>query len=239
MQGPFAGYAPDERLLLAQLFVGVIGLTTLDARRGDRPSASAPRTRFEPIADTLQESLLPAALPAIPGIETAVHFRPAGERQIVGGDFYELVEGDDGSVGVAIGDALGKGAIAAADTALARYTLRAAAAAPRREPSRILGVLNDAMLRQPPDHPCTVAYARIELGRCRSAADGLDRRPSQAADPAPRRRRSSRSARPAPPLGVSARAPPDRLPRPRSQPGDALVLYTDGLTDAYAPRAGR
>ena len=159
-QGPFADYSPDDRLLMAQLFVGVVSITTLIVA-----AVVTERRRAEEsvrkVAETLQESLLPAGLPAIAGIQAAVEFRPAGDREIVGGDFYELVEGDDGSIGVAIGDALGKGAIAAADTALARYTLRAAALQESR-PSRILGVLNEAILGHASDHPCTVAYARLE-----------------------------------------------------------------------------
>ena len=100
---------PDDRLLLAQLLVGVISLTTLllAAVVTERQRAEE-SVRY--VAETLQESLLPASLPVIGGMQAAVEFRPVEERGIVGGDFYEVVEREDGSVGVAIGDALGKGA---------------------------------------------------------------------------------------------------------------------------------
>jgi integral membrane sensor domain MASE1 len=231
MEGPFAGYSPDDRLLLAQLFVGIISLTTLliAAVVTERQRAEE-SVRY--VAETLQESLLPASLPVIAGIQAAVEFRPVGERGIVGGDFYEVVEGEDGAVGVAIGDALGKGAIAAADTALARYTLRAAALN-ETEPSRILGVLNEAMVRQSSDHPCTVAYARLELN-----ASGAMLTVSIGGHPKPLILRSTGAVEPigypSPPLGVRRDM---NLTDHRSQlaPGDALILYTDGLTDAFAP----
>jgi integral membrane sensor domain MASE1 len=231
MQGPFAGYTPDDRLLLALLFLGVVSLTALllAAVVTERQRAEE-SVRY--IADTLQESLLPASLPAIGGIQAAVEFRPVAERGIVGGDFYELIDGEDGTVGVAIGDAIGKGAIAAADTALARYTLRAAAMT-EREPSRILGLLNDAMLRQTKDHPCTVVYGLLELN-----ANGALLTVSIGGHPKPLILRADGAVEPigypAPPLGVRRDV---RLTDHTAQlaPGDALILYTDGLTDAFAP----
>jgi integral membrane sensor domain MASE1 len=230
-RGPFGDYPPDDRLLLATLFLGVASLTVLlvaavltERQRAEDATRS--------IADTLQESLLPPRLPAIPWVDAAVDFRPAGERHIVGGDFYDIIEGDDGSYGIVIGDALGKGATAAADTALARYTLRAAALR-ERAPSRILALLNEALLRQVPDHPCTVAYARLEL-------ENPDARVTVAigGHPQPLILRRDGTVEPigeaALPLGVSQ---PVRIRDSRTdlQPGDAIVLYTDGLTDAYAP----
>ena len=89
------------------------------------------------IARTLQQSLLPVELPEIPGIETAARFRPTGEGNEVGGDFYDVFETGDRGWTVVMGDVCGKGPDAAAVTALARYTLRAAAMR-ERLPSRSL-----------------------------------------------------------------------------------------------------
>ena len=114
------------------------------------------------IARTLQESLLPVELPDIPGVEAAARFRPTGEGNEVGGDFYDMFETGDRGWTVVIGDVCGKGPDAAAVTALARYTLRAAAMR-ERLPSRSLAVLNEALLRQRDDRRfCTVAYAYFE-----------------------------------------------------------------------------
>jgi integral membrane sensor domain MASE1 len=231
--GPFAGNSPDERLLLAQAFVSVASLTSLilaavitERQRVEETLAS--------IADTLQEGLRPSRLPQVPGLETAVAFEPAGERYLVGGDFYDLFEADDGAWAVVVGDVRGKGARAAATTALARYTLRDAAVQERR-PSRILERLNDAIMRQSPDQSCTVAYARFELDGGAGARMTL----AIGGHPLPLLLRGDGTVeavgRPGTLLGV--------LPDPKVAdqvadlgPGDALLLYTDGLTDAYAPR---
>jgi two-component system, NarL family, sensor histidine kinase FusK len=147
--GPFSGEPPDDRLLLAQLFVGVKGVAALVLAALISERRRVEKT-LESIARTLQEGLRPSRLPQIPGVETAVEFQPAGERYLVGGDFYDLFPGDDGAWSVIVGDVRGKGATAAATTALARYTLRDAAVHERR-PSRILELLNDAIMRQSPE----------------------------------------------------------------------------------------
>ena len=114
------------------------------------------------IARTLQQSLLPVELPDIPGIETAARFRPTGEGNEVGGDFYDVFETGNRGWTVVMGDVCGKGPDAAAVTALARYTLRAAAMR-EKLPSRSLCLLNEALLRQRDDRRfCTVAYAYLE-----------------------------------------------------------------------------
>lgn len=231
-KGPFSGQSPDDRLLLAQGFLGIASITMLvmsavitERRRAEDAVKS--------IAGTLQESLLPSHVPVIPGIETAVDFRAAGRRHLVGGDFYDVFQGDDRSWTVVVGDVLGKGATAAATTGLARYTLRAAAVHESR-PSRILQLLNDAILRQSPDQSCTVACGRIDLKH----ADGAHVTLSVGGHPLPLVLRANggveQVGNPGTMLGV--------LPDPELAdatadlgPGDALILYTDGLTDAYAP----
>ena len=232
--GPFAGNSPDDRLLLAQTFVGVASVTALvlAAVITERRKVE---DAVEYIADTLQESLLPARLPEMPGLEAAVDFRPAGERHIVGGDFYDLFQGDDGSWAVVVGDVCGKGAPAAAVTGLARYTLRAAAIRESR-PSRVLELLNAAILRQrAPNEFCSVAFARLESNGAGStrviAASG--------GHPLPLLLRSDGTVQPigchGTVLGVVA-DPQLTDATVELRAGDALVLYTDGLTDAHAPR---
>jgi serine phosphatase RsbU (regulator of sigma subunit)/anti-sigma regulatory factor (Ser/Thr protein kinase) len=231
--GPFAGLAPDERLLLAQTFVGVAGITALVLA-----AVTTERRRVEDtveyIADTLQESLLPAHLPEIPGLQVAADFRPAGEPHLVGGDFYDLFQGDDGSWAVVVGDVCGKGASAAAVTGLARYTLRAAAMRETR-PSRVLGLLNDAMLRQrSPTEFCTVAFARLEP----NGAQGVRATVSNGGHPLPLVLRSDGTVEAVGSYGTLlgvVRDPKLSDATVELRPGDALVLYTDGLTDAYAP----
>jgi PAS domain S-box-containing protein len=182
------------------------------------------------IARTLQESLLPVELPDIPGVEAAARFRPTGEGNEVGGDFYDMFETGNRGWTVVMGDVCGKGPDAAAVTALARYTLRAAA---MREhlPSRSLAVLNEALLRQRNDRRfCTVAYAYIEK-LDRGARVGV----ACGGHPLPVLLRADGSVEtlgvPGTLLGIVQN--PNLEDRATTlDPGDALVFYTDGVIES-------
>src|SRR3954454_2742307 len=113
------------------------------------------------VARTLQRSLVPARMPHVPGFEVAARFHAVGEEVEVGGDFFDLFESDDGGWAAVIGDVSGKGAEAAAVTALARYTVRAVAVHGRRA-SSVLRELNDAILRHELEERfCTAVFARL------------------------------------------------------------------------------
>jgi PAS domain S-box-containing protein len=116
----------------------------------------AERTR---VASALQSSLLPAVLQRIPGCSLAALYRPAGDGREIGGDFYDTFRVATGEWGVVLGDVSGKGAEAAAVTALVRYTLRTLAVS-GDPPSAVLAALSDMLLRQGADERyCTAAYA--------------------------------------------------------------------------------
>jgi PAS domain S-box-containing protein len=182
------------------------------------------------IARTLQQSLLPVELPDIPGIEAAARFRPTGEGNEVGGDFYDMFETGDRGWTVVMGDVCGKGPDAAAVTALARYTLRAAAMR-ERLPSRSLAVLNEALLRQRDDRRfCTVAYAYIEK-LDHGARAGI----SAGGHPLPLLLRVDGSVEPVGVPGTLLGVVPDPALEDRAvtlEPGDALVFYTDGVIES-------
>ena len=111
----------------------------------------------------------------------------AGEGNEVGGDFYDCFATGGGDWALVIGDVCGKGAEAATLTALARYTLRAAAQHTRR-PQAVLRELNEALLRHQLGYRfCTVLYASLTPHD--EPRDGLrgHRRPSAAARAARRR----------------------------------------------------
>ncbi|MGO9906588.1 MAG: PP2C family protein-serine/threonine phosphatase [Solirubrobacteraceae bacterium] len=183
----------------------------------------------EQTALTLQQSLLPADLPDLPSCELAIRFAPAGAGELVGGDFYDVFAVGADRWAVVIGDVCGKGPQAAAVTAMARWTYRsfATAAAP---PADVLRRLNDAMLRQGLEGRfITLAYALLDV-----RADEARVTVACAGHP--------------PAIVVSPRGEPERVeafgdllgvwPDVRLQqvelelrPGEALVLYTDGVTD--------
>jgi serine phosphatase RsbU (regulator of sigma subunit) len=181
------------------------------------------------IARTLQQSLLPVELPDIPGVEAAARFRPTGEGNEVGGDFYDMFETGHRGWAIVMGDVCGKGPDAAAVTALARYTLRAVAMR-ERLPSRSLAALNEALLRQRDDRRfCTVAYAYLEK-LDHGARAGI----SSGGHPLPLLLRADGEVEPvgAPGtlLGV-VRDPSLEDSAVTLEPGDALVFYTDGVVE--------
>lgn len=184
------------------------------------------RTR---IAHTLQQSLLPSRLPKIPGCELIAAHRASGEMNEVGGDFYDAFEvGDRWSV--VIGDVCGKGAEAAAMTGLARHTIRAAAL-DGRAPVEVLEILNEAILREGSDEQfCTVCYMTVEVND-----DSLELRISRAGHPAPMALRSDGTvelldSNPGMLLGVFD-SPSLTEVGASVEPGEALIIYTDGMTD--------
>ncbi len=229
---PGRRYVPDD-LSLAE------SLAQRCAFAVDNSRLYRARTRT---ARALQENLLPARLPEVPGMEVGLSYLPAGEAD-VGGDFYDLFEAGTGAAGggswgAVIGDVSGKGAEAAAVLALARYTIRAAAMH-RSRPSVILADLNEAMLRHAHEQGdqkfCTVAYARLEPD---AAGGGADICVSLGGHPAPMLLCADGEVRRA---GYPGRAvgvfdePRLTDQESRLNPGDTLVLFTDGVTEARSP----
>jgi sigma-B regulation protein RsbU (phosphoserine phosphatase) len=98
---------------------------------------------------------MPPPLPHIPGWSLAALYRPAGAENEVGGDFYDAFPVADGWM-LVIGDVTGRGARAASITALARYTLRTAAAL-TNDPQIALATLNRALLARHDTSLCSIA----------------------------------------------------------------------------------
>ena len=185
------------------------------------------RTR---IAHTLQAELLPSRLPAIPGVTVAVRYRAAGELNEVGGDFYDVFERRGGGWAFEIGDVSGKGAEAAAVTALARHTVRTASLQPAG-PRSLLQTLNDALLLQRAGSEfCTVCLAALDLRDGRGTLTvALGGHP-----PALVLRTNGcveAVGMAGTLMGVFA-DPTVTEVTTELQPGDTVLLYTDGVTEA-------
>lgn len=122
------------------------------------------------VARTLQSSLLPEALPEMPGWEVAALYRPAGTASDVGGDFYDFWAVGDAWL-MMIGDVTGKGVQAASVTSLVRHTARTASEFDSR-PGQILARINSALKRSPELSVCTALCLRVHGGVATLAAGG-------------------------------------------------------------------
>ncbi|GEM_PF-1369594 len=180
------------------------------------------------IAETLQESFLPRDLPTVPGYGLAAEYRAALAEAQVGGDFYDAFDLGNGCTALLIADVSGKGIAAATYTAAGKYMLRAYAMEDP-EPGRVLRRLNSALSKYMPigmfitmflgvldtsshvltyanaghDEPLFFHHGGKRLKRLDVTGTGLGAMPTSE-------------------YGTS---------RITFDPGDSLMLYTDGATD--------
>ena len=184
--------------------------------------------RAQELARTLQQTLLPPQVPAIDGLDVAAAFRAAGEGAEVGGDFYDFIQTGVEDWVVVLGDVCGKGVPAAILTSLVRHTIRAVVV-DGRPPASALAALNEVLLQEHTDRFCTLVLLRLHR-----AAGGWITTIGRAGHPPPLLVRTGQ-----PPQRVGGDGPlvgirdaPAYLDRELElRPGDALVLFTDGVTE--------
>jgi serine phosphatase RsbU (regulator of sigma subunit) len=187
------------------------------------------------IAQTLQDALLPAVLPDVPGVRVAARYRPQTDDRAglhVGGDLYDVVAGaTPGTWGVVVADVCGKGPEAAARTALIRHTLRAEVDH-GHGPAEVLRRLNRAMLRETSGSP--FRFATVAHGRLTVDGDGATVTIASAGHPAPLVRRGGNVETVAAPGTLLGVYPDIELTETtiRLERGDIMVFYTDGVTEA-------
>ncbi|MFF7969771.1 SpoIIE family protein phosphatase [Streptomyces sp. NPDC007905] len=200
-----------------------------------RRQAEADRARLQDALAVLQQSLLPDTLPSVPGVETAAYYHTASPDRL-GGDFYDVFPVDGKRFAFFLGDVCGKGPQAAAVTSLTRYTLRAAAlhgSDPVSALSTLNQVLHERYAGSGDPRYCTAIFGTLEP------------------DPTTGQVAVHLASGGHPPvLILRADGRADFLPTPGGllvgilpsapfaaattvlAPGDTLLLYTDGLTEA-------
>jgi anti-sigma regulatory factor (Ser/Thr protein kinase) len=184
----------------------------------------------EDTAQRLHRSLLPEMPPDPPGLAVGAQYEPAGRGAEVGGDWFDVLPLDDGSVLVAIGDVMGRGIAAAAIMGQVRAGLRAYALLDPT-PEVILSRLDGLVASfGPTEHFATalVALVGADRKRLRFASAGHPP-PVQAGENAPARLVAVPSG---PPLAVGS-GPREGCDAPM-RPGTMLVFCTDGLIDEPA-----
>jgi integral membrane sensor domain MASE1/anti-sigma regulatory factor (Ser/Thr protein kinase) len=232
--GPFVRSSQDDSLLLAQSFCAIVGLTGLILATLTSERTRAER-RAQQLAQELQAELLPPELPDIPQFETAGWYRAGMQGQDAGGDFYDVFKASPGRWVAVIGDVCGKGPEAASLTALARYTLRAVGThAPG--PSDALRALNQAILEQRSDQRfMTAVLVQLDVGnpdQVMSLSNGGHPPPLLV-----RERGEVEEVTGNDGMLLGVYSDPDLVDqRLQLSPGDALVLFTDGLVERRNPR---
>jgi len=221
--GSGRSFGPPD-LVLAEEFARRAGLALDNARL---------YSERDHVARALQSSLLPPSLPDIPGASVTARYRAAGEGNEVGGDFYHVFQVDRDSWWFVIGDVSGKGPEAAAIAGLARHTLRALAL-DERSPRRLLTALHDTLMRgEGRGEFCTVCCALLQPD-----AEGNGARLSLACGghPPPIIRRANGTVEMTTCNGPLLGLPVKLAFEEQSihlAPGDTVVLYTDGVTEAH------
>jgi serine phosphatase RsbU (regulator of sigma subunit)/predicted ester cyclase len=183
------------------------------------------------VARSIQRASLPKEVPTLEGWQVSPFYQPARE---VGGDFYDFFELEDGRVGLAVGDATGKGMPAALAVTATCSMLRAVAQAlGSSSPGEVLERVNETLVaRIPPNMFVTCFYAILdpETGRLSYANAGHNL-------PCCRREEAVT-------IDLSARGMPLGLMPGMSYEekdtvlaaGESVLFYTDGLVEAHNPQ---
>ncbi|GAA1339858.1 PP2C family protein-serine/threonine phosphatase [Saccharothrix algeriensis] len=204
------------------------------ARYADRAAAALEvSTRFseqERTIEALRANLLPSPLPAVPGVRLARVYEPAHHRALVGGDFYDVHPREDGTAAFALGDVAGNGLEAAAHSGRVRQSLHALLVVEQR-PAQLLALLNTALRAAGSKLFTTLVVGDLVPVQ----AGGLRVALSAGGHPAPLVLRSGgRVDEVAVHGGIVGVLPEVRFHQTTVAlgPGETLLLYSDGVTEA-------
>ncbi|MEO8217984.1 MAG: PP2C family protein-serine/threonine phosphatase [Acidobacteriota bacterium] len=206
-------------------FIGSIAFVAMRKTVRDEVSLLAVQSELS-TARTIQLSIIPREAPRLEGATIAAFYRTASD---VGGDFYDFLQDDDGWIGLFIADVSGHGIPAALLASMLKMAL-ATQSDHIREPARLLSALNQLLCGRMERNFITAAYAAIDTKSWTMLVAG-------AGHPRPLLRRAKESISElrtsGPVLGRFKQAGYDEVSAVLN-PSDALVLYTDGLTEMQA-----
>jgi serine phosphatase RsbU (regulator of sigma subunit) len=178
-------------------------------------------------ADSMQRALMPRRQPRAKGLDVGAVYASSA-RVEVGGDVYDFLELGDGRLAVVLGDVTGHGVDAAADMAMAKFVFRSLAR-DHEEPGDFLAAANEIVLEETAEGKFITMLYLIADGQEGTLAC------SSAGHPPPRVVRAGGAPVPLGVRGLALGIAEDQSYAPehvRLEPGDAAVLYTDGLPEA-------
>lgn len=138
--------ASRDRDAFAQALAAQAAISLENAQLGERLRLAAERDKN--IAETFQNSLLPAIPERAGAFEFAHKYQAALEEADLGGDFYDWFTLDEDTVGIVMADVSGKGLRAAMQTAMVKYMLRGFAIEMPQAPGEVLARVNNALSRE-------------------------------------------------------------------------------------------
>jgi serine phosphatase RsbU (regulator of sigma subunit)/anti-sigma regulatory factor (Ser/Thr protein kinase) len=222
-------YSTDDRRLLDSLAAQAAPALQVAELVRRQASEAASRERIEQelrVAQLIQQNFLPRELPEPPGWQLDAYYEPARE---VGGDFYDFLDLPGGQIGVVVGDVTDKGVPAAMVMSAARSVLRATAAT-LVSPGETLQRVNELLCPDIPEKmfvTCLYGVLDPASGRFRFANAGHNLPYARTAGGATELRATGM------PLGLL----PGMAYEEKEAwiaPGDALLLYSDGVTEAHS-----
>jgi anti-anti-sigma factor len=179
------------------------------------------------IAETLQRNLLPQQLPGLDRLALAARYLPGAAGTQAGGDWYDVVALDETCVAIAVGDVVGQGPAAAAVMGQLRSALSTALLT-GNSPAEALELLDRFAARLPGATASTAACLVLDWGRGRI-------RWARAGHPPPLLLSAGRTRFLAEEGAGTVLGVPGRRPYTEGtaeiEPGDVLLLYTDGLVE--------
>jgi serine phosphatase RsbU (regulator of sigma subunit)/anti-sigma regulatory factor (Ser/Thr protein kinase) len=179
------------------------------------------------VTQIIQRTLLPDALPQVPGLRFSAKYLPAGSGVRIGGDWYDVFSLTDGRLTFVIGDVVGRGVLAATVMAEIRTALRAYSME-GHDLTKVLALLNDLLISMGRDRSATAAILELDLERGELEAVSAGHLPALLIDPDGRSR--FLEAAHGLPLGISRGGQYERE-RYAFPLGSVLLLYTDGLVE--------
>jgi serine phosphatase RsbU (regulator of sigma subunit)/anti-sigma regulatory factor (Ser/Thr protein kinase) len=226
-------YSTDDRRLLEKLAAQASPAVRVAQLVREQEAEVRARARIDQelrVAQLIQQQFLPKTLPDLPGWQIAAFYRAAAE---IGGDFYDFIDLPDGKIGLVVGDVTGHGVPAALVMATTRSVLRSEA--PRLvAPSAVLARVNDYLHTDIPENmfvTCLYAVLDPTTGAMRFANAGHDLPFVRRGDRVEELRATGM------PLGAM---PGMRYEEKEAllEPGDVLLLHSDGLAEAHDPARG-